>query len=132
MSCFLTCSMTTCGAAALWASDAVSWICARYPASVIASTFRRRTRAASCDTAMPTMNNTANVVTSDEVRMVNRPYGTVKKVKPDPCPDRRQGTGQPVADRGHRDDHHYQEQRDVRVRPARPPGHQDGRCGQGK
>ena len=56
-----------------------AWICARYPASVIATTFRRRTRAASCDTAMPTMNNTANVVTSAEVRMVNRPYGTVKK-----------------------------------------------------
>ena len=79
MSCFRTCSMTTCGAVALWASAAVSWICARYPASVIATTFRRRTRAASCDTAMPTMNNTANVVTSDDVRMVNRPYGTVKK-----------------------------------------------------
>jgi hypothetical protein len=50
------------------ASDVVSRICA----SVIATAFRRRARAASCDTSTPTTSSRTNVVTSGELRTVNR------------------------------------------------------------
>jgi hypothetical protein len=55
-----------------FAGEAVSWICASHPASVIPMTLSRRAWAASCDTARPVTSSRTAVVTSAELRIVNR------------------------------------------------------------
>ena len=55
-----------------FAGEAVSWICASHPASVIPMTLSRRAWAASCDTARPVTSSRTAVVTSAELRVVNR------------------------------------------------------------
>ena len=52
-------------------------------ASVIATTFDWRARAAGCDTARPVTTSKTAVVMSAELRIVNRQYGTVKEAEPD-------------------------------------------------
>jgi hypothetical protein len=79
MSCWRTWPTTALGNLAALVSAAVSWICARDPASVMATTFRRLAQAASCDTATPTTSSNTNMLTSAELRIVNRLYGRVKK-----------------------------------------------------
>ena len=56
----------------VWVIEALPVIRARYPASSTVTRLRCLARAASCETATPTANSSANVVTSDECAIENR------------------------------------------------------------